>query len=272
VNDALHTYFEKAVQEEIQRLAAEHFAGMLEQAAEQEDLRNAEYLSREIAWLEKQKDIERNGDVLLIKIEHPDGPVIWKIPARDAEFVKGVLPVFARRVKGSKSERRYALYKSLNGVEVAVHRLYLNARYDEQVHAFDSDLTNFCDVTVRYQVERNFGLTAHQREIVAPQYAERTCRNLYLTNAPDNPSYQRAQNDFERDRVTLVKDISRTKPHPIQANADLCTKVGTPHGPQDAGKHIPEPRTGVERCPDLRPRQSIRYKEASAKLDDITAI
>jgi hypothetical protein len=261
-NDQLSQYFERAVADELTNFYNEHFQDLLEQTAEREAAENEEYLSREIAWYEKQKDIVRQGDILLINV----GDAVWKLPAIHTEFVKRVLPIFARRLKGS--ETRYALYKSMDGVEVAVHRLYLQAGPEEQIHAFDGDLTNFCDVKVRYEVERNFGLTPPQQTILAQQYAESTCHNLYLSNSTDNPSYARAQTDFERDCLVMVGDVSRIKRRPIEPNADLAARAGTPYGVQRTGRFAPlrpAEMTGVDR---FVPRTvSVRYLRAAAELD-----
>jgi hypothetical protein len=47
-------------------------------------------------WTAQQKEIV--GDILFVKLEHPDGPVIWKVPAADSAFVKSCLPVFVKRL------------------------------------------------------------------------------------------------------------------------------------------------------------------------------
>ncbi len=242
-NDALNEYFENAIRE----FAVQHFKERMEQATEREAAENAEYLSREIAWYEKQKDIVRQGDILLISV----GPAVWKIPAKDEQFVRDVLPVFAktlppleppeaaelRRVQKKLSrdrwrlkpadrealekdienakaalERaqnrapvpRYGIYKTVEGRDVGAHRLYLRCDDDEKVAAFDGDLTNFCNVPLRYEVQRNFGLTEHQRKQLAPIYRETVVPNLYVISSVSNPAHGRMQADFERDRIILT--------------------------------------------------------------------
>jgi hypothetical protein len=273
-NDALNQYFEKA----IQQFAVEFFNEQMQLAAAREETESQELIDREIRWYEKQKDIVRQGDTLLISV----GPAVWKVPAKDEQFVKDTLPVFhkrlpdlelpeaaevhqlqkslranhwklkptdreahERKIEDAKSrlERaksrepipRYGIYKTLSGRDVGVHRLYLSCDDDEKVSAFDGDLTNFCDVPIRYEVQRNFGLTERQQKALAPIYAESTVRNLYIVSSGNNPSHWRMQGDFERDGIVLSDPDNAGRP--IQANADLGTRVGTPHGVQDAGKY-----------------------------------
>jgi hypothetical protein len=278
-NDQLNAYFEKA----IQQFAVEFFNEQMQLAAAREESESQELIDREIRWYELQENITRNNGTLLIKVAHPDGAVIWKVPARDAEFVKNVLPVFAKRLPDlklsetaelhqlqkslranhwklkptdreaherkiedakSRLERaksrepipRYGIYKTLNGRDVGVHRLYLRCHDDEKVSAFDGDMTNYCDVPIRYEVQRNFGLTERQQKALAPIYAESTVRNLYIVSSGDNPSHRRIQNDFERDNLVLSADPENVG-RPVQPNADLGARTGTPHGVQDAGKY-----------------------------------
>ena len=278
-NDQLNEYFENAIRE----WALEYFNEQMEAAAEREESEAHEIIDREIRWYELQENITRNNDTLLIKVPHPDGPVIWKVPAKDSEFVKNVLPAFAKRLEDlefpeaaelrklqkrlaknswrlnpqqradldkeieavkARLERaksrepipRYGIYKTLNGRDVGVHRLYLRCHDDEKVSAFDGDLTNFCDVPIRYEVQRNFGLTERQQKAVAPIYAESTVRNLYIVSSGDNPSHRRIQSDFERDNLVLSADPENVG-RPVQPNADLGARTGTPYGIQDAGKY-----------------------------------
>jgi hypothetical protein len=243
-SEALNAYFENAIRE----FAVQHFNEQLALAAAQDAADNEEYLSREVAWYEKQKDIERSGYTLLIKV----GDAVWKIPARDEQFVRDVLPIFAKalpplkpveadelrtlqkklsrdrwrlkpadrealerdiedakarleRAKTREPIPRYGIYKTIEGRDVGVHRLYLNAQEDEQVSAFDGDLTNFGTVPLRYEVKRNFGLTEHQQKKLAPVYRETLVPNLYTVSSDSNPSHERMQSDFERN-IILATD------------------------------------------------------------------
>lgn len=238
-NDQLNEYFENAIRE----WAVEYFNEQMEAAAAREESESQEIINREILWQEKQSDIEHNNGILLIKVAHPDGPVIWKVPAKDSEFVKNVLPVFAKRLedlelpeaaelrrlktklsrdrwrltperradlekqiedaeaaleraKAREPIPRYGIYKTLSGRDVGVHRLYMRCDDGEKVSAFDNDLTNYCTVKVRYEVQRNFGLTDKQQRALAPIYAESTVRNLYIVSSDSNPSHERSQADF----------------------------------------------------------------------------
>ncbi|MGB6776927.1 MAG: hypothetical protein WBE45_21345 [Terriglobales bacterium] len=274
-NDQLNEYFERA----IQQFAVEFFNEQMQLASEQEESESQQLIDREIEWYEKQKDIVRQGDTLLISV----GPAVWKVPAKDSEFVKNVLPVFAKNLEDleppeaaevrklqkslranrwrlkpsdreaqerdiedakSRLERaktrepipRYGIYKTLSGRDVGVHRLYVRCGDDEKVSAFDGDLTNFCDVPIRYEVQRNFGLTERQQKALAPIYAESTVRNLYIVSSGSNPAHERSQGDFERDGIVPSADPENARV-PIQPNADLGTRTGTPYGVQDAGTY-----------------------------------
>jgi hypothetical protein len=266
-NDFLNEYFENAIRE----WAVQHFNAQMELAGERADSESQELIDREIRWHEKQNDIIRQGDTLLIKVAHPDGAVIWKIPAKDAEFVKNALPVFAKalpplepfeaaelrslqnkrrrdrwrlkpaeretlereienakavleRAKSREPIPRYGIYKTIEGRDVGVHRLYLNAREDEQASAFDGDMTNFCAVPLRYKVQRNFGLTEHQQKKLAPVYRETRVPNLFILSSESNPSHARMQSDFERN-VILADD-------PEQAANVRPNDIPTPISPR----------------------------------------
>jgi len=279
-NDQLNEYFENAIRE----WAVEYFNEQMEAAAAREESESQEIINREILWHEKQSDIEHNNGTLLIKVPHPNGVVIWKVPARDSEFVKSILPVFSKklpdlelpeaaelrrlktklscdrwrltperradlekqiedaeaaleRAKARERIPRYGIFKTVEGRDVAVHRLYLRCDDDEKVSAFDGDMTNFCDVPLRYEVKRNFGLTEHQQKVVAPIYAESTVRNLYVISSDSNPSHGRMQGDFERDGIKPLNDPENTGSTSVRPNADLGARAGTPYGIQDAGSY-----------------------------------
>jgi hypothetical protein len=250
---------------------------------------NSAKRQRETFWQQKQKDIVHHNNVLLINIEHPSGTVIWKIPAADVEFVKNVLPVFAKRLedlelpeaaelrKLQKSLRvnrwrmtpasrgdlekqiedakacleraknrtpipRFGIYKTIDGRDVGVHRLYLGCDEDEQVSAFDGDLTNYCTVKARCRVRRNFGFTEKQVEEEVPkkiarQYEDRLLSNLYVVSSDRNPSHERMQADFESKSpvISLNDHVENWKP-PISPNADLGAHAMCWGKIQDAGK------------------------------------
>jgi len=315
-NDQLNQYFENAIQE----WAAEYLAEQMEAAAEREESEAQEIIDREIRWYDKQPDIERNGDTLLIRVKHPDGVVVWKILARDEEFVKNTLPVFAKRLeptepieaaelrrlenklsrdswklkpadrgtleqdiedakaaleraKAREPVPRYGIYKTLHGRDVGVHRLYLRCGDDEQVAAFDDDMTNYCTVKVRCRVLHNFEFSEKQlaNEVpknIARQYEDRLVPNLYIVSSDSNPSKRRSQTDFERDGIVPKTDLENIWATPVRPNADLGTRAGTPYGTQDAGRFRPPTAKEIEEAGIDAIGQFDRHKPApiSARL------
>jgi hypothetical protein len=75
----------------------EHFIELTKQITQERLDAKAADAEREALW--KKQETVRQGDVLLIKVTHPDGHVIWKVPASAEEFVKSALPVFAKRLE-----------------------------------------------------------------------------------------------------------------------------------------------------------------------------
>ena len=93
-------------------------------------------------------DSIRNGDVILIDL----GPAIWKLPADALPWVSSIWPVYAKKI----GKGRYAVYKSVDGRDVPVHQIYLNAEKGEEIAASDGDFMNYCKVKARVTVKPVF--------------------------------------------------------------------------------------------------------------------
>jgi hypothetical protein len=264
----------------------EHLVELKLQAQQAKRARRAK---QDALWATQQKSIV--GDTLLIKVEHPDGHVVWKVPAADTEFVKSVLPVFAKRLPDlelpeagelrrlrnnlqrnrwrlTKERRaelevqiddakarltraqsrtpitRYAIFTTISGRDVGVHRLYVRCDDDEKVSAFDGDLTNFCTVRAKCAVTKNFGYT--QKQLDDPEFMSRhedkAVPNLYIISSDGNMSHGRMQSDFEQDGIVLRlddPDYVEGSSTPMLPNADLGTRAGVFGSIRDAGKYRP---------------------------------
>jgi hypothetical protein len=179
------------------------------------------------------------------------------------------------RAKARPILPRYSVAKTgVCGDEVQVHHLYIaykngvNESDVTEVGSWSNDFLDYTSLFQRVSVVRNFGLMPAQENSPALAEAEdgKSVPNLYLkslygTSAPDQ------QAAFNRSMQRLPEPEHEGAKIPVQPNADLCTRVGTPHGIVDAGKFAP---LGVEEGSpwDESPvSRSAAWRRADIELD-----
>jgi hypothetical protein len=134
-----------------------------------------------------------------------------------------------RKVREYPPAPRYFLVKSIDGVEAAVHRLFVDATRDDEVEAVDGDFLNFTTARVKVTVEPvvTSGLTVAKgnrppavitEEVVVP--------NLYVVN---------------NDAAQIVFEDSASQ---LRVNADCGT--ASPDDPPPAKPVRPEGASGAD--------------------------
>jgi hypothetical protein len=133
---------------------------------------------------------------------------------------------------------RFALIKYEDGEEIPVHRLFIDAKRNDEVEAVDGDFCNFTTAKIRVTVEPvtvdglaivkgNRPPSAWSEELIVP--------NLYIVNNAE------AQKDFEQSvmqaKVTPYGDIKTTLR--VQPNADLGKHTGVNGRVMDCGSFDP---------------------------------
>ena len=128
---------------------------------------------------------------------------------------------------------RFMLLKYINGSQVAVHRLFVDAGPDDEVAAVDDDFTNFTTTTLVTTFE------AKECPVVPyPAYqTETVVQNLQITNNAE--AQKKFEDAFLQTKQTQQGDIDES-PLRVQPNADFGRRTGIEGGlTADCGRFIP---------------------------------
>jgi hypothetical protein len=133
----------------------------------------------------------------------------WKwLPAMrtqaEAEIVKW--EDMLQRAEDRNPIARYGIFKSINGRETGVHRLYMNAGTNEDVAAANGDLTDFGTVKMRVTVEPMFfvdtAVIPGNADPQCPQRIEQDVEvpNLYLIQSGDDNPHPGHNKDLRKEQ------------------------------------------------------------------------
>jgi len=172
---------------------------------------------------------------------------------------------------------RYELRKYVDGRDVPLHRLFVDAGEFDQIEAVDGDLLNYGTTTVRVEytvaVKNGFGVRRGNRPIV--ETVEDVVPNLRVINNPDLQA--RWEENFFQYKMTVQGDVDERPPR-VYVNADWKAganeKVVTLNARDKrlAAKDakVEEPMAAPEMVPEVTPevgQQGLKDAEEFISVD-----
>jgi hypothetical protein len=133
----------------------------------------------------------------------------YMTPDQRAEFLRELERLESMSTVDT-SPPRYQLMKSIDGRDIPVHRLYLDAGRDDHVEAVDGDLLNFATTTVRVTIEAVAvqGVAVRKGDRPLNESFASVVPNLMIVNNDDS------QQNFDRGMIQLRADLKQGVQNP----------------------------------------------------------
>jgi hypothetical protein len=183
------------------------------------------------------------GELRRLKVKQKRTNIFKNMAEREAsENEVARLTRVVERLKSSPTPQRYSIMKTVDGKEVQVHRLFLNAGLAEEVIANDGDFTNYTSLPVRTITTPTYcDGVRYEPDLKAPR--QTTTDVDFFSNLELVPHFvvpiAKSQEKFEKSMLSI-----KFTPHgdiddrlPTLPNADLGRRTGVGGGfVNDCGK------------------------------------